>query len=70
MFCRCLCCIEAVSGRLIDPKSWDQIDIILWNPNVQPVTVGVVWGFYFIKIALNHVLMCRRPDMAVEISFK
>ena len=59
-----------MSGCLIGPKSWDRIDIILWNPNVQPITMGAVWWFYFIKFALNHVLMCRRPDMAVEIGFK
>ena len=60
---------EAVTGCLIGPKPWDRIDIILWNPNVQPVTVGAVWGFYFIKFLLNHVLIGMRSEMAVKCRF-
>ena len=60
---------DAVRGRLIGPKPWDRIDIILWNPNVQLVTVGAVWGFYFIKFALNHVLIGMRPEMAGKYGF-
>ena len=41
---------EAVMGCLIGPKPWDRIDIILWNPNVQPITVGGCLGVLFYKI--------------------
>ena len=60
---------EAVRGCLIDPKPWDRIDIILWNPNVQLVTVGAVWGFYFIKFVLNHVLIGMIPEMVEKCEF-
>ena len=33
----------------------------------SPRTVG---SFWVMNYALNHVLMYRRPDMAVEIGFK
>ena len=36
---------------------------------MQPVTVGAVWGFYFIKFVLNHVLIGMRPEMAVNCGF-
>ena len=60
---------KAVRGCFIGSKPWDRIDIILWNPNVQPVTVGDVWGFYFIKFVINHVLVWMRPGMAVNCGF-
>ena len=60
---------EVVRGCLIGPKPWDRIDKILWNPNVQPVIVGAVWGFYFIKFVLNHVLIGMRPEMTVKCGF-
>ena len=34
------------------------------------VTVQELIGLFVLKIKQNHVLMCRRSDMAVEIGFK
>ena len=34
------------------------------------MTVQKLIGLFVLKINQNHVLMCRRSDMAVEIGFK
>ena len=33
-------------------------------------SVGTVWGEGFIIYAINYVLVCMRPEMAIEIGFK
>ena len=59
-----------MSGRLIDPKSWN-LSVGILRPSGQSVAVlGTVLGVWVIIYLINHVLMCRRPDMAVEIGFK
>ena len=41
---QCFGWYEALNGRLIGPKTWDQIDTIFFGATVQPVTVlGAVW---------------------------
>ena len=36
---QCFGYLEALNGRLIDPKTWDRIDINFLNPNGAAVTV-------------------------------
>ena len=37
---------EAVRGRLIDPKTWDRIDIIFERKMEQPVTAPRLFGLF------------------------
>ena len=58
--------IEVVSGRLIGPKTWDQIVGILGARLDSPRTV---WAACVVIYALNHVLVCMRPEMAMKFGF-
>ena len=58
--------IEAVSGRLIGPKTWDRIVGILGAHLDSPRTV---WAACVVIYALNHVLVCMRPEMAMDFRF-
>ena len=41
------------------------------RPSGQSVVVlGTIFGVLVIIYYINHVLMCRRPDIAVEIGFQ
>ena len=58
--------IEAVSGHLIGPKTWDQIFGILGARLDNPQTV---WAACVVIYDLNHVLVCMRPEMAMDFGF-
>ena len=49
------------------PKLGTELLEIFGDGLYSPRTVGSFWVMTY---ALNHVLMCRRSDMAVEIGFK
>ena len=61
--------IEALNGRLIGSKTW--------NRNVKMVgafwtvrdSARTVWASWVLIYALNHVLMCMRPEMAMDFRF-
>ena len=58
--------IEAVRGSLIGPKSWDRIVGIFGAILDSPRTV---WAAWVVIYALNHVLVCMRPKMAMDFGF-
>ena len=59
--------IEAVSGRLIGPKNWDRIvGFFFWAVLDSPRTV---WAACVAIYAINCVLVCMRPEMAMEFGF-
>ena len=61
---------EALNGRLIGPKTWDRIIENFRNPNGQPVTVhGLCWVGHGEMCALNCIVMCVRPEMAIKFGF-
>ena len=43
---------EALNGRLIGPKTWDQIIEKFRNPNGQPVTIHGLFGLVMVKCVL------------------
>ena len=53
-----------MSGRLIGPKSWDRnvnfFGVILDSPRAVWAACGVIY-------AINSVLVCMRPEIAMEI---
>ena len=61
--------IEAVSGSLIGPKTWDR-NVNFWSPlyAVRGI-LGAVWASLVMFYAINDALMCRRPEMAVKFEF-
>ena len=61
---------EVVRGRLIGPKSWDQIVIIFGAIfTVHGLCVWTVWAVCFMIYALNHVVIGMRPEMAEKPGF-
>ena len=58
--------IEAVRGRLIRPKTWDRIVGIFGAILDSSQTVWAAWDVIY---ALNHVLVCMRPGMAMDFWF-
>ena len=61
--------IEAVSGRLIGPKSWNRIVVILEaHCTVRDCDRAVLDG-YFINYEINCIVMGRRPLMAMKFEF-
>ena len=49
---------EAVRGHLIDPKTWDQFDIIFGTKMEQPVTAPqLFWVDLIVHSCFNHVLI-------------
>ena len=61
---------EAVRGRLIGPKSWDRIvknfGAIF---TVYGLCAWTVWANCVIIYALNHVLICMRPESVEKYEF-
>ena len=53
-------------GRLIGPKTWDQIVGIFVARLDSPRTV---WAACVVIYALNHVLVCMRPEIAMDFGF-
>ena len=53
-------------GRLIGPKTWDRIVRIFGARLDSPRTV---WAACVVIYALNHVLVCMRPKMAMDFGF-
>ena len=61
---------EAVRGRLIGPKPWDQIDINFETKNWSSrVCVRAIWVQFGLICALNVCLVCIGPGMAVDCGF-
>ena len=61
---------EAVRGRLIDPKTWDPIDIIFGIKMEQPVIAPrLFWVDLSVHSCVNHVLIGLRPEVAVKPGF-
>ena len=64
---------EAVSGRLIGPKSWNHVVLIFlkpkWVDRDSVCTVWVVWVVNCVICEINHVLVCFRSEMAVGSGF-
>ena len=59
--------IEVVSGRLIGPKTWDQIVRIFLSPlYAVPWELGAVWASLVMFYAIDDALICMRPEMAVK----
>ena len=52
---------------MIDPKTWDRIVEILGARLDSP---RIVWAACVVIYALNHVLVCMRPEMAINIGLK
>ena len=63
MLCKCLSCFEAVSGRLVVPKLGTEL-LEYFEPVLD--NVGTVLGGYVIIYAINYVLVCIRPEMAMD----
>ena len=55
-----------MSGRLIGPKSWDR-SVEMFGARFGPSTT--VWVICMISYALNYVLVCMRPEMAMDFGF-
>ena len=53
-------------GRLIGPKTWDQIVGIFGSHFDSPRTV---WAASDIIYAINYGLVCIRPEMAMDFGF-
>ena len=53
-------------GRLIGPKTWDRIVRIFGARLDSPLTV---WASCVVIYVLNHVLVCMRPEMAMDFGF-
>ena len=61
---------EAVRGCLIGPKSWDRIVIIFGAIFiVNGLCAWTVWAICVMIYALNHVVMCMRPESAEKYGF-
>ena len=58
--------IKVVRGRLICPKTWDQIVGIFGVILDSPRTVWAAWDVIY---ALNHVMVCMTPGMAMDFGF-
>ena len=60
-----------MSGRLVDPKTWERIVGNFLRPFEQfsdsPRTVWTICGIIY---TINCVLVIMRPEMAMEIGFK
>ena len=65
----CIELYEAVRGRLIGPKSWDRIVIILKPQMDSPCSSRTFCDGYDGNYVLNHVLVWMRPGMAVKCGF-
>ena len=62
--------VEAVRGRLIDPKPWDRIVINFGAIfTVHGLCVWTVWAVCIMIYVLNHVVMCVRPRSAEKYGF-
>ena len=59
--------IEAVSGRLIGPKSWDQIVGNFWRGFVQSMDCLVILCD---QLCIIHDLVCMRPGLGRLIGSK
>ena len=66
---QCFSWLEALNGRLIDPKAWDRIDLILLTQYEMAVTaqklVGCLCGNFALKCMLD-MKKCR--EWAVDRS--
>ena len=60
---------EAVRGRLIGPKPWDRISMNFFVPIGAVVTTTADWVVKLGDLVLNHVLVWKRPGMAVRCGF-
>ena len=58
--------IEAVSDRLIGPKTWNRNVKILRARLDSP---RAVWAPWVINYIINYVVMCMRPEMAMDFEF-
>ena len=61
--------IEAVSGRLFGPKSWNRIVVNFEAQIGQSVTVHAGLGCWIVFCQINHVLVCMRLEMAEKFRF-
>ena len=61
--------IEAVSGRLICPKSWNRIVVIFEAHCTVYDCDRAVLNDYFINYEINCIVMGMRPVMAVKFGF-
>ena len=61
---------EAVRGRLIGPKTWDQIYKFFGTKMEQPViSPRLFWVDLSVHSCVNHVLIGLRPEVAVRCGF-
>ena len=60
---------ETVRGRLIEPKSWDRIVIILKPQMDSPCDLRTVCDGYDGNYVLNGALVRIGPVMAVKFGF-
>ena len=56
-------------GRLIGPKTYDQIVGIFEAHWTVCDCVGAVLGVCFINYEINCILVCMRPEMAMDFGF-
>ena len=56
-------------GRLIGPKTWDQIVGIFEAHWTVSECVGAVLGVCFINCEINCMLVRMRPEMAMDFRF-
>ena len=55
-----------MSGRLVGPKTWDQL-LEYFEPVLD--SVRTVLGGCVIIYALNYVLVCMRQEMTMDFGF-
>ena len=55
---------------MIGPKAWDRIVTKLLSQGAAVAALGAVWLLNSRIFALNSMLVCMRPGIAMEIGFK
>ena len=58
--------VEALNGRLIGPKTWNQ-SVRIFGSRLG--NLGTVMVSCVMNCAIIHVLMCVRPEMVVKFGF-
>ena len=61
--------MRPLNGRLICLKTWDRIIEIFGSHGAAHNSLWAVWVVNYEIYAINHVLVCIRPEMAVKFEF-
>ena len=60
---------EAVRGRLIGPNTWDRIVWIYGTQKFGPDCSRTVWVSNGVILAMDCIVVCIRPKMAMKCGF-